>query len=90
MTSQEQHVLDEFYKNAVMGADATSTILPKADHPDLRQELCKQLEFYQSRKEEIRSQMCSQSSKATWQSSGQMPIFSCTVWAGLLPTRSPS
>ena len=57
MTSQEQHVLDEFYKNAVMGADATSTILPKADHPDLRQELCKQLEFYQSRKEEIRSQM---------------------------------
>ena len=26
-------------------------------HPDLRQELCKQLEFYQSRKEEIRSQM---------------------------------
>ena len=30
MTSQEQHVLDEFYKNAVMGADATSTILPKA------------------------------------------------------------
>ena len=77
MTSQEQHVLDEFYKNAVMGADATSTILPKADHPDLRQELCKQLEFYQS-------------SKATWQSSGQMPIFSCTVWAGLLPTRSPS
>ncbi len=32
-------------------------ILPKADHPDLRQELCKQLEFYQSRKEEIRSQM---------------------------------
>ena len=77
MTSQEQHVLDEFYKNAVMGADATSTILPKADHPDLRQELCKQLEFYQSR-------------KATWQSSGQMPIFSCTVWAGLLPMRSPS
>lgn len=57
MTSQEQHVLDEFYKNAVMGADATSTILPKADHPDLRQELCKQLDFYQSRKEEIRSQM---------------------------------
>ena len=55
MTSQEQHVLDEFYKNAVMGADATSTILPKADHPDLRQELCKQLEFYQSRKEGIRS-----------------------------------
>ena len=46
MSPQEHHVLDEFYKNAVMGADATSTILPKADHPALRQELCKQLEFH--------------------------------------------
>ena len=94
MTSQEQHVLDEFYKNAVMGADATSTILPKADHPDLRQELCKQLEFYQSRKEEIRSQMQQAHVQPVQQSDmakfWQMPIFSCTVWAGLLPTRSPS
>ncbi len=57
MSPQEQHVLDAFYQNAAMGADATSAILPKADHPALRQELCKQLEFYQSRKDEIRSQM---------------------------------
>jgi len=57
MSPQEHHVLDEFYKNAVMGADATSTILPKADHPALRQELCKQLEFYQTQKDTLRSQM---------------------------------
>ena len=55
MSPQEHHVLDEFYKNAVMGADATSTILPKADHPALRQELCKQLEFYQTQKDTLRS-----------------------------------
>ena len=57
MSPQEHHVLDEFYKNAVMGAEATSTILPKADHPALRQELCKQLEFYQTQKDTLRSQM---------------------------------
>ncbi len=57
MSPQEHHVLDEFYKNAVMGADATSTILPKADHPALRQELCKQLEFYLTQKDTLRSQM---------------------------------
>jgi len=33
------------------------TILPKADHPALRQELCKQLEFYQTQKDTLRSQM---------------------------------
>lgn len=57
MEPQEKHVLDEFYKNAAVGLNATSSILPKADHPQLREELCKQLTYYQSQKDAIRRQM---------------------------------
>ncbi len=94
MSPQEHHVLDEFYKNAVMGADATSTILPKADHPALRQELCKQLEFYQTQKDTLRSQMQKSHVQPAEQNDmakfWQTPAFRCTAWAAHLPMRSQS
>ena len=57
MKPQEKQVLDAIYQNAAMGLDATSTILPKADHPELRKELCKQLTYYQDTKDAVRKQM---------------------------------
>ena len=43
---QERTLLNGFYKNASVGADATVNILDKVTHPDLREELCTQLEYY--------------------------------------------
>lgn len=57
MVQQEKHVLDAFYKNAAVGLDATCSILDKAEQPELREELCKQLRYYQNQKDSIRRQM---------------------------------
>lgn len=57
MEQQEKQVLDAFYKNASVGLDATCSILDKAAHPELREELCKQLRYYQTQKDSIRRQM---------------------------------
>ena len=54
---QERTLLNGFYKNASVGADATVNILDKVTHPDLREELCTQLEYYRKQKQEICRQM---------------------------------
>lgn len=57
MEQQEKHVLNAFYKNAAVGLDATCSILDKAAQPKLREELCKQLRYYQNQKDSVRKQM---------------------------------
>lgn len=57
MEQQEKSVLNSFYKNASVGADATVSVLSKVAHPELREELCKQLQYYRRQKQSLREQM---------------------------------
>lgn len=57
MEHQERCVLDGFYKNAAVGVDATASILSKVQQSGLREELCKQLKYYEEQKQTVRQQM---------------------------------
>ena len=74
---QERTLLNGFYKNASVGADATVNILDKVTHPDLREELCTQLEYYRKQKQEICRQM--QEAYAMPQEQGAMAKFCANV-----------
>lgn len=74
---QERTLLNGFYKNASVGADATVNILDKVTHPDLREELCTQLEYYRKQKQEICRQM--QEAYAIPQEQGAMAKFCANV-----------
>lgn len=57
MEHPQQCVLNGFYKNAAVGMDATASVLNKVQQSGLRDELCKQLKYYEEQKQAIRQQM---------------------------------
>lgn len=57
MEQQEKHVLNGFYKNAAVGKDAIFCVLEHTEDPELRKELCTQLEYYENQQQKIRQQM---------------------------------
>ncbi len=57
MEHHERCVLDGFYKNAAVGMDATNSILGKVQQSGLRDELCRQLKYYEAQKTSVRQQM---------------------------------
>ena len=52
-----EHVLSGFYKNAAVGADSISTLLPKVGDMKLRRELFEQRAYYEDQKRELKEQM---------------------------------
>lgn len=57
MEQQEKYVLNGFYKNAAVGKDAIFCVLEHTEDPELRKELCTQLEYYENQQQKIRQQM---------------------------------
>ncbi len=52
-----EHVLSGFYKNAAVGADSISTLLPKVEDMKLRRELFEQRAYYEDQKRDLKEQM---------------------------------
>ena len=52
-----EHVLNGFYKNAAVGSDSISELLPCVEDMKLRRELFEQRAYYNDQKTELRRQM---------------------------------
>jgi hypothetical protein len=57
--NQQVRVLNACYKNAAVGVDAITHILPKTTHPNLQEELSKQLHYYKAQKCQVKKALCS-------------------------------
>ena len=90
MKQAEISVLNGLYKNAAVGKDAIFCVLEHTQDPDLRKELCTQLDYYETQQQKIRQQMKTFYQK-NWVRSQRfvaVPAFACTVWAVQTTTKS--